>query len=320
LAECLADPYIVGKPKTEPAGRRPAGAAASEDGPRHEVDLTVVRKHAPRLEEELEGTDRIVHHGALWKLNTSGNPMEPTQWLIRDMWINANRNLCYFSQKEHKRLVLVDAHKMSSALIEVVQERYAREFVFKLTITSEGDDRGRAELFFAAESNEDRDRWIGFIRRCAQINVAQTMKLGADLAKNLQDFRLTVRNRRMKVDQASRFDAVYTSKLWKVKSDGDRMKPEDWFQRDMWIAKNGSLVYWSAKEDRELVYYTAVDVANARIVLVDPDDSARPWTFQVHLPEVQGMLFAPGEFSADSEELRTRWIQELHAHGARATP
>ena len=34
----------------------------------------------------------------------------------------------------------------------------------------------------------------------------------------------------------------YKATLWKVKAAGDRMKEDDWFQRDMWLAKNGSLV------------------------------------------------------------------------------
>ncbi|CAK9117283.1 unnamed protein product [Durusdinium trenchii] len=112
-------------------------------------------------------------------------------------------------------------------------------------------------------------------------------------------------------DKKHQFAPVFRAKLWKVKAEGDRRKEEDWFEREMWIAKNGSLVYFSKKEDRDLVYYTSDDIQKAHIALLSNDDSAIPWAFQVHLPPSGGVEFAPGEFAAESEAMRDCWIEEF---------
>merc|ERR1712217_89571 len=87
------------------------------------------------------------------------------------------------------------------------------------------------------------------------------------------------------------------------------MNLQDWRERDMWLAKNGSLVYWSEREERELVYYTQQDVATASLAEIPEDRSARPWAFQVSLASVNGIEFTPGEFAAESEETRERWME-----------
>merc|ERR1719254_339203 len=97
------------------------------------------------------------------------------------------------------------------------------------------------------------------------------MKLGKKLADNAEKFRLNIKNRRLKIDHLSSghmFEPAFKAVLWKVKAEGDRMKEEDWFEREMWIAKNGSLVYWSKKEDRELVYYTGHDISLATFIRI----------------------------------------------------
>merc|ERR1712203_1048565 len=114
------------------------------------------------------------------------------------------------------------------------------------------------------------------------------MHLGESFGEALQYFKLAVRNRRIKVsdDCREQFCPVFSGKLWKVKAGGERMREEDWFEREMWIAKNGSLVYWSKKEDRELVYYTGHDISRATFTRVPNADSCRQWSFQVHLAPV----------------------------------
>merc|ERR1719329_1380212 len=120
----------------------------------------------------------------------------------------------------------------------------------------------------------------------------------------LHQFKLTVKNRRQKVDgeTAREFAPQFKAFLWKVKADGDRMRKEDWFKPEMWIAHNGSLVYFSPKDNRELVYYTTSDVHRAQLRRIPNQQSLKPWTFQVCLPPSGDLEFAPGEFAAESEE------------------
>merc|ERR1719454_1018001 len=115
----------------------------------------------------------------------------------------------------------------------------------------------------------------------------------------------------MKVDQDAKdqFAPVFKEKLWKLKAEGDKKKESDWFEREMWIGKNGSLVYYSKKEERDLVYYTAADLSRATYSNVPCNESCKPHTFLVHLAEADGVAFAPGEFAANSEEIKAQWIE-----------
>mmetsp|Transcript_46571 Transcript_46571/g.73603 ORF Transcript_46571/g.73603 Transcript_46571/m.73603 type:complete len:144 (+) Transcript_46571:2-433(+) len=139
------------------------------------------------------------------------------------------------------------------------------------------------------------------------------MRLGASVALDLNTFRSEVKNRRMKIenDYEHHFEPIFKDVLWKVRAGGDRMSAADWFQREAWLSRNGSLVYWSVREHRELVYYSSADIHRAQIVNLDNGASFKPWSFQVKLPIDDGMEIAPGEFAAESEEMRNRWIQEF---------
>merc|ERR1719382_1006850 len=125
---------------------------------------------------------------------------------------------------------------------------------------------------------------------------------------------MTVKNRRIKVEQGeahNEYDLLFKAKLWKLKTEGDRNKAEDWFQRDMWIAQNGSLVYFSPKEDRDLVYYTAADVATAKVEKVKDGEACRSFCFRVILPPTKGVEFTPGEFAAESPSQLQQWLSEF---------
>merc|ERR1712060_337417 len=67
----------------------------------------------------------------------------------------------------------------------------------------------------------------------------------------------------------------------------------------------------SAKEGRELVYYTADDIAKASFWEIDNVDSLRPWAFQVQVSSRGDVEFTPSEFAAESEVMRRTWINEL---------
>lgn len=139
------------------------------------------------------------------------------------------------------------------------------------------------------------------------------MRLGSHTAKELKEFKLSVKNRRMRVSESTRdlFEPSFKATLWKVKAAGDRTKEDDWFQRDMWLAKNGSLVYWSVKDQAELVYYTAADLLHARVKRISNGMSAKPWSFQIAVASTNGFDFTPGEFAAESGDLRELWISEF---------
>merc|ERR1719323_1430029 len=98
----------------------------------------------------------------------------------------------------------------------------------------------------------------------SKFQMDDTLHLGSELAKDFEAIKIAVQNRRMKVSQdEDGFKPSFQAKLWKLKAYGDPAKAEDWFERDMWVSKNGSLVYRSIREARDLAYYTAADLASA---------------------------------------------------------
>lgn len=298
LAQCLSDPYIY------------ESSASATHQELHEGEK-VQRQHRHRFEDT--SSKAPLYKGTLFKLNTDGNADEPAHWLKRDMWVACDGSLCYFSIKENKRLVLLDGVKLAGAKVENLSCK-ARDFAFKLDCINSDDHEQDICMCFSAESEAEYQKWRSLLSQATNLDGAmQTIRLGGVVADELKQFRLAVKNRRMKVgeDTKDQFAPVFKAKLWKVKAEGDRKKAEDWFEREMWIAKNGSLVYWSKKEDRELVYYTADDIANAKFIFLEKDDATHPWAFQVQLAPNSGVEFAPGEFAAESEALRDRWISEM---------
>lgn len=108
------------------------------------------------------------------------------------------------------------------------------------------------------------------------------------------------------------FEPIVKSKLWKLNADGDRMQESHWLLRDIWISKTGSMVYWSSKNDCELVLYSAADLDKAKVVSMQKPIHGR-WAFRVELPSANGLGWIPGEFAVESQELRARWLTEFGA-------
>lgn len=172
------------------------------------------------------------------------------------------------------------------------------------------------EHFFAGESSEELQSWTDKLKRLPVDPLATKpaeLRRSLTFKASIDKMLLQVRNRRRVVWEKEReqFAPVFQGTLWKVKSGGDRSKPDHWFQRKMWVAKNGSLVYWSHREERELVYYTAQDVIKARIQELDNSDTAIPWAFSIALPASGNLQYSPGEFAAESQEQREMWVTEL---------
>lgn len=262
-----------------------------------------------RIRSEDTSNTAPLHKGTLWKLNTNGDPKDNAHWLKRDMWIAAQGSLCYFSVKENKRLILVDGSKLADAKVG----RYkggAKDHAFEIKYKGE-DDEAPQTLVFACESAEEYKNWTTRMMSAVRMDMP-TMQLGNDIA-DLRKFIVTVKNRRQKVDENEKdqFAPVFKANLWKLKAEGDRKKADDWFEREMWISKNGSLVYYSKKEERDLVYYTSADLLRASYTKIPSADSHKPFTFLVNLPKSGDVEFAPGEFAAETSDLREKWITEF---------
>mmetsp|Transcript_43162 Transcript_43162/g.101444 ORF Transcript_43162/g.101444 Transcript_43162/m.101444 type:complete len:699 (-) Transcript_43162:174-2270(-) len=301
-AECLSSPYLTSI----------LGQLETQTTTQLEDEANMVRRIKARHVDQT--SDLPLHQGTLWKLNADADPRDPTKWLKRDMWIASNGALCYFSLKENKRLVLLDGCRLPGAQVIEIQERPDNLYkCFKLVVESE-EDGGEEFAIFGVESEESYWEWTARLRSTAVMLSQTTLTFGPGFNQELKQFRLQVKNRRRRVNDEDKgdFEAEFRGSLWKVKAGGDRYRPDDWLHREMWIAKNGALVYWSVKDDRELVYYTAIDIATCRIVVLNSSDSCKPWAFQVHLPAMDGIEFAPGEFAAESEESRESWIANFN--------
>eukprot|EP00747_Dinoflagellata_sp_TGD_P136652 gnl/TRDRNA2_/TRDRNA2_175580_c1_seq2.p1 gnl/TRDRNA2_/TRDRNA2_175580_c1~~gnl/TRDRNA2_/TRDRNA2_175580_c1_seq2.p1 ORF type:complete len:712 (+),score=158.56 gnl/TRDRNA2_/TRDRNA2_175580_c1_seq2:61-2196(+) len=300
MAECLKDPYYSAQVSEAP--KMPG-----------EIEGRVVR-----LREEDQSKGAPVHTGTLWKLNVHGDATNKAHWLQRDMWITNGGALCYWSIKESKRLVYLDHAHLVHADIKATTEAH-HPFSFVLKYPHDVDHANETttqleEAHFACESAGDRDEWIHQLNIAKRVQQLYTMQLDKQTLEDLHHFKLQVHNRRQHLDQSEskdKFQPVFKDVLWKVKTNGDSMGADSWFEREMWITKNGSLVYWSKKEKQELVYYTSSDLAHADITKVPDGQSYRPFAFQVQLREGEGIEFTPGEFAAVSAEARDKWIKEL---------
>jgi hypothetical protein len=299
-AQALGSPFILSCPEVE----------SQKD---EEIEGLVRQM---RVRPEDDSVQKPLYQGTLWKLNTGKDPKDETQWIKRDMWIAHNHSLCYFSKKEDKRLVLIDAAKLSAATITEapVSSGFGKTCAFEVKIKSDGGGEEDEVHRLAAESGEDLKAWLMKLKDTSKLDVMVTMKLGAEYAAEIDAFKMTVKNRRMKVDEGeahAQFEPLFKEKLWKLKTEGDHKKPEDWFQREMWIAKNGALVYFSPKEERELVYYTNADVARCRVEKLPQGETCKRYAFQVTLPPLNNVEFSPGEFAADSEAVCNKWLEHF---------
>lgn len=264
----------------------------------------------PRRMADDSTTLSVVLKGTVYKLNSNGDLKDPSHWIIRDMWLAANSSLCYYSQKESKGLVLIDAEKLTGAVIEE-QKGAAKEHAIRIESKASAEEK-MDKVYLAFETREELMKWKAALEGGASLEFS--FRLGEEMAEACAQFKLAVRNRRLKVDDkdsSDGFEPIHKSQLWKLKAQGDRTKELDWFLRDMWIAKNGSLVYYSPKEERDLVYYTATDIAQAKVTAIPDGEAFQKNIFTVQLPPTNGVEFEAGEFGCESTALRAQWMKEL---------
>jgi len=275
-----------------------------------EIETVQIEHTGKTFRPQDDSTGKPLHNGVLFKLNSDGDAKTAEHWIQRNMWIAQNHSLCYYSKKEgsrDKRLVLIDGSKLANATYAPMDA--ARPFAFSCGVS---EDKENHVFGLAAQSQEEMDEWIAQLQAAGKNQMMITFQLGDKLAEDLKAFRITVLNRRQKVDtNKDDFEPTFKAKLWKLKGDGDTMKEDHWFEREMWLAKNGSLVYFSPKDHADLVYYTAADISRATVTAMGHDKAFKPFAFQVQLPPSGDVEFAPGVFAAESEEMKTKWISEL---------
>lgn len=312
---------------------------AQASGPRLSKDL---RNEASSIAEEVNHAIRlrledeektIVHKGTLWKLNARAKPSEQAAWVQYDIWITPKGNLCYWSQKDNMRLVLLDAHHLHAAQITAQPaERCAKEFAFRLDLEeaagvgtvplqagadrNDNDDESKEQVWFATTSDQDRTKWLDLLKRAAEVEMIQTFRLGGQMEAAVQKFKIAIKNRRMEVEEGAGFDPVFTSQMWKLKGEGDVRLVEHWYKREFSLTRNGSFTYWSAREEKRLVYYTAEDISGSTVTILEPRGIAKPFGFAIALQPNGDIEFEPGSFAAESAEARQRWLQELAKQGA----
>lgn len=268
----------------------------------------VARFHAQRSEDH---SQKKKISGRLWKLNSGRNPHDDKEWLQRDMWITNNGSLCYFSQAEDKRLVLVDGHRLAHATVTKCMDS-VRDHSFQLQMAPEHDGGDPDCHVLACETSGEYHKWTTALERI-KYAVVFTMHLGTQMAADVTQFKLTIRNRRisLQAESADAFQPVVKAPLWKLKSEGDAMREDDWFLREMWLSKNGSLVYFSVRDQKDLMYYTSTDIAQGALRVLEESESVKPYSFEFQLPSKNGVHFAPGLFAAESTRMRDTWMQQF---------
>lgn len=225
--ECLDHPVVTG------VMREPLPEEVFEDG-------------RGRMEDH---TNELLHKGTMWKLNVHSDPMDFTQWLERDMWLTPNGHLCYFSQKEYKRLVLLDANMLHRAVVTDFSGG-CRGNAFQLEIKAQCQDEPNHVHVFACNSDLERAA-KDVLLHVAGGDIQARISAGTLAVNAVLHLKLHVNNKRKPIDHSAgcHFELYFKAWLWKLRAAGDPRNESHWFQRHTWLSKNGSLVYWSEKED-----------------------------------------------------------------------
>merc|ERR1719282_1053736 len=70
---------------------------------------------------------------------------------------------------------------------------------------------------------------------------------------------------RIRVQDDSTGMPVHKGTVWKLNNDGDPLDHNHWIKRDMWLAQNRSLCYYSVKENKRLVLIDGERLRDANI-------------------------------------------------------
>jgi len=313
LAELLTHPYL-----SEGGWEKYLSDEAVAEVVAQEAPAQRTTQRLRELPTDVTTSFTPIHKGTLWKLRKDSTPKVFGNWARRDMWIAHNHSLCYHSLRENKKMTLIGASQLSGASVESLPES-AKDFAFRV-ICHGKEDEADTEFMLAAENEEELQRWSEMLQRTSAMEIVVTYQLGNTMKVAVEAYRCAVNNRRMSLDDSdeNQNEPVFRAKLFKLKTSGHLHHEKDWYERDMWIAQNGSLVYWSPKQEGNLVYYTASDVNTATISECPAGTACRPHVFQVVLAPANGVEFEPAYFAAETEELKNAWMNALReaAHTA----
>ncbi|CAD7928892.1 unnamed protein product [Amoebophrya sp. A120] len=307
LAQCMAHPFVanVEVPGLDVPTAEGAGTPAHLGGAMAD---NIKKKRNQRLQDS--ATDKPpMMKGMMFKLNSDGDKKNKDHWLKRDMWLSSKGDLCYFSQKQAKRLILMDrAHLSTANVIRLENGDCALPFAFMLDSVTNGTDH--ESHWFACETAESLQQWGAVLEHVIHnpdavgaLDAAFKAQLG--IHQDFREFRMMIRNRRDKTSNKDDFKPVYEAQLWKLNHDGDPHNPSDWLQRRMWLAKNGSLCYHSAKENKDLMYYRPEDIRYIQFRKLYDNESCRPFSFEMTPRALEGVEYSPGIFAAEEEQVQT---------------
>jgi hypothetical protein len=107
--------------------------------------------------------------GTLLKLNVDGDPKNKENWLKRDIWLTGNGNLCYFSQKKGKKLVLLDHESMvrhEVAKLGAADSCMENAFILKPKTDDGSDESALAEEAMNTPFCRLQEKFHTFVLRC----------------------------------------------------------------------------------------------------------------------------------------------------------
>lgn len=266
--------------------------------------------------------------GIVWKANAIADDPE-SQWAQREMWLSANHSLCYHSVQEKKGVIWIDGKSLASAEINLLPTA-GMQNAWEIKLHPDRSEGAFAVVHkLACKTEEERTMWVQTLTRhrseCA-------VALHGDQWKTaIAGLRSTLGASRAKADRArsEELAPAFRSNLWKLTKTGDSKKPEDWNYLDVWISTNGSLVYWSDEEEREVLCYSAAELKRARVEAVEGGSTCHLYVFSVLLdfsalmrPRVAGRLKAltrgtlsavqaPTVFATECKQHYERWMGEL---------
>lgn len=90
------------------------------------------------------------------------------------------------------------------------------------------------------------------------------------------------RGRMMSVDDSMQ-KPLHMGTLWKMKSEGNKTDAQDWKKTDFWISSNGSLCYYSHKQQQRLVMFDHVMLLCVKIR--DVEGTWRGYGFELMVPQ-----------------------------------
>jgi len=106
---------------------------------------------------------------------------------------------------------------------------------------------------------------------------------------------------------------LYKSVLYKLNLGGDLKNHEHWLKRDMWLAHNGSLCYFSSKQQQRLVYLDYKLLCRAKVSEIK--DAAYEYAFEVSYPtttdESDVTDYETARFATETKQERDAWTKHM---------